>query len=166
MNAKMEQFLLSCSKIDFGEVNLSQGEKNFCNELNDEIDLLCKSLPPSIQTDALLLLMQYFRRTFVGNPSFFMNYHAPAWSIIYWLIYGRPASQGLSPKDIEHAKTAHSMALLLHPLDDHLSDGQLPATHLNLLVRSQAWMRMNHSMRSLAKSLDDGTEIVAVIRHC
>lgn len=160
MNDKMEEFLLSCSRVDFGTINLSKGEKNFCSELNDEIHSLCKSLPPSTQTQALLLLMKYFKNSLGGEFSFFMNYYAPAWSIIYWLIQPRPGCSGLSPKDIANAKTAHSMALLLHPLDDHLCDGQLPVTHLNLLMRSQAWMMMNSSMRSLAENLVDGNQIV------
>lgn len=160
MNAKMEEFFLSCSRIDFGTVNLSKGEKNFCSELNDEIHALCKSLPQSTQTQALLLLRQYFKNSLGGELSFFMNYYAPAWSIIYWLIHHQPGCKGLSPKDIANAKTAHSMALLLHPLDDHLCDGQLPVTHLNLLMRSQAWMIMTNSMASLAENLEDGDQIV------
>ena len=160
MNDKIKEFLLSCSEIGFGEVNLAEGEKKFCSELNDEIHALCKALPPSIQTDALLLLMRYFRRTFVGKPSFFMNYYTPAWSVIYWIIHCRPDRGDLSQQDIGNAKTAHSMALLLHPLDDHLCDGQLAVTHLNLLMRSQAWMIMNNSMRNLAEGLVDGNQIV------
>jgi hypothetical protein len=161
MNEKIEELLLACSEIGFGKVRLSEGEQRFCSELNDEIHALCKALPPSIQTDALLSLMKYFRKTFVGNPSFFMNYYAPAWSIIYWIIHCRPDRVELSQQDIGTAKAAHSMALLLHPLDDHLSDGQLPVTHLNLLIRSQAWVIMTGAMRGLAEGLVDGNQIVA-----
>ena len=157
----MEKFLQACSEIGFGEVYLSEGEKNFCSELNDEIHALCNALPQSVQTDALLLLMSYFRRTFVGNPLIFMNYYAPAWSIIYWIIHGRPDGGDLSQQDIGNAKAAQSMALLLHPLDDHLCDGQLPVTHLNLLIRSQAWVIMTNAMRDLAAGLVDGNQIVA-----
>jgi hypothetical protein len=41
------------------------------------------------------------------------------------------------------------MALFLHPLDDHLNDGQLPASHLHLLLRSQAWLRMQTALREM-----------------
>ena len=53
------------------------------------------------------------------------------------------------------------MALVLHPLDDHLNDGQLQATYLTLLLRSQAWMVMTHALRRLADEIDGGSEIVA-----
>lgn len=159
MENKIENFLLSCSEIDFGAVNLSDGEKEFCSELNKEVFSLCKSLPESTQTDALLLFMEYFRISFGQEYSFFMNYYAPAWSIIYWLIHTKSKSNRLTTEDIENARTAHSMALLLHPLDDHLNDGQLPVTHLTLLLRSQAWMIMNNSMKSLAEALDGSHQI-------
>lgn len=159
MEIKIENFFLSCSEIDFGAVNLSDGEKEFCSELNNEVFSLCKSLPESTQTQALLLFMEYFRISFGQEYSFFMNYYAPAWSIIYWLIHSRSESKRLTIEDIENARTAHGMALLLHPLDDHLNDGQLPVTHLTLLLRSQAWMIMNNSMKGLAEKLDGGHQI-------
>jgi hypothetical protein len=34
------------------------------------------------------------------------------------------------------------MAMFLHRLDDHLDDGEVPATHLVLLLRSEAWRLM------------------------
>lgn len=52
------------------------------------------------------------------------------------------------------------MALFLHPLDDHLNDGQLPATHLNLLLRSQAWLRMHMALTPLAGEVMDGEAVV------
>ncbi|MEE4261810.1 MAG: hypothetical protein V2I56_03910 [Desulfobacteraceae bacterium] len=159
MEIKIENFFLSCSEIDFGAVNLSDGEKEFCSELNNEVFSLCKSLPESTQTQALLLFMEYFRISFGQEYSFFMNYYAPAWSIIYWLIHSGSESKRLTIEDIENARTAHGMALLLHPLDDHLNDGQLPVTHLTLLLRSQAWMIMNNSMKGLAEKLDGGRQI-------
>lgn len=160
MQDNMDKFLRSCAAFEFGTVVLSEEEKNFCTELNNEIHSLCKSLPQSSQAQALLWLMKYFQIPIGQDYSFFMNYYVPAWSIIYWLIYPRTAYTGLQQEDIENAKAAHSMALLLHPLDDHLIDGQLQVTHLNLLLRSQAWMIMNNSMRRLAESLDDGKQTI------
>jgi hypothetical protein len=52
------------------------------------------------------------------------------------------------------------MALFLHPLDDHLNDGQLPATHLNLLLRSQAWRLMHAALPPLAAAVPDGNAMV------
>jgi hypothetical protein len=55
------------------------------------------------------------------------------------------------------------MALFMHPLDDHLNDGQLPASHLNVLIRSQAWMRMNLAAARLAAGVADGESRVAAL---
>ena len=59
MEDKFEDFLSSCSKIDFGSVDLSGREKEFYKGFNGEINSLCDSLPESIQTDALLFFMKY-----------------------------------------------------------------------------------------------------------
>jgi hypothetical protein len=52
------------------------------------------------------------------------------------------------------------MALFLHPLDDHLADGQLPPNHLHVLLRSQAWMRMNAALEQLMRAVPSGGEVV------
>ena len=156
MEGKIEDLLSSCSEIDFGDLNLSDGEKEFCNELNNEIISLCKSLPESTQTDASL----FFMTSFGEELNFFRYFYVPAWSIIYWLIQSSPDDKGLEQKDIINAKTAHSMAMFLHSLDDHLNDNELPVTHLSLLLRSQSWMIMNNALNSLAGRVDEGHEIV------
>ena len=161
MEDKLEDLLSSCSEIDFGAVNLSNEGKEFCRELNNEIISLCKSLPESTQADALLFFMRYFRIPFGQELSFFSNYYVPAWSIIYWLIQSATEGKGLEREDMQNAKSAHSMALLLHPLDDHLNDNEWPATHLFLLLRSQSWMIMNNAWNRLADKVDGGEEIVA-----
>jgi hypothetical protein len=50
--------------------------------------------------------------------------------------------------------------MFLHALDDHLSDGQLPVTHLALLTRTQSWMIMNRAFERLARGVPKGTAIV------
>lgn len=158
---EIEELFLSCSRTDFGAVELSDGEKEFCNELNQEVISLCRTLPDATQTDALMLLMNCFRISLGQELAFFMNYYVPAWSIIYWLIQSAPEGNALKAKDILDAKTAHSMALLLHPIDDHLNDNELPATHLTLLIRSQLWMTMNNALNRLAGTVNGGADIVA-----
>lgn len=161
IDSEVEELLLSCSKADFGAVELSDGKKEFCNELNQEVISLCRTLPEATQTDALMLLMKCFRISMGQELAFFMNYYVPAWSIIYWLIQSVPEGNALNSEDILDAKTAHSMALLLHPIDDHLNDNELPATHLTLLIRSQLWMTMNNALNRLAGMVNGGTDIVA-----
>jgi len=159
MEDKVEGLLSFCSEIDFGAVTLSGELKEFCSEMNDEVISFCKSLPESTQADALLFFMRYFRIPFGRDISVFTNYYAPAWSVIYWLIKSAPVGNGLEKEDRQNAKVAHSMALLLHPLDDHLNDGQLPITHMTLLLRSQCWMLMNTGLNRLADRIDGGKEI-------
>jgi len=160
MKNQIENLLLQCSGLDFGLVELSDGEKEFCSQMNDEVISMCRSLPESTQADALFLLMRCFHIPIGQDLSFFMDYHVPAWSIIYWLIQSMHGEKALKPKDTISAKTAHGMALLLHPIDDHLNDSELPATHLTLLVRSQLWMRMNNALKCMAADVERGTEIV------
>jgi hypothetical protein len=160
VEGRTEDFLTACSSADFGAVCLADGERKFASDLNGEIVLLCKSLPESTQTDALLFLMQY-TGTSIGDESGFLRYYyPPTWSILYWLVQSGPNRERLKEENIRHAKTAHAMAMLLHPLDDHLKDGQLPVTHLNLLLRSQAWLGMNRSAEKLAAGIENGEALI------
>jgi len=160
MEDEFEDLLSSCSAINFGMIDISREEKEFYNDLNNEIMLLCKSLPESAQTDALLFLMDYSKISFGEDLDFFKRYYIPAWSILYWLIHRCHDAGGLGQIDIRNAKTAHSMAMFLHSLDDHLNDNELPASHVALLLRSQSWMIMNHALGTLADRVNGGEEIV------
>lgn len=159
MEDKIKNLLSYCSGIDFGAINLSDREKEFYKELNNEIILFCKSLPESIQTDAIIFSMRYSGISFGEDLNFFRNFIVPAWSIIYWLTQSCPTNNKLTEKYIKNAITAHSMALFLHSLDDHLNDGEMPASHLALLLRSEAWMKMTAAHNVLADSVDGGEEI-------
>ena len=160
MENKLETFLSSCSEMDFGAVHLSDQEKDFYRKFNSEIISLCDSLPESAQTDALLFFMKYSGLSIGQELDFFKNYYIPSWSVIYWLIQCFPNSKESLREEIKNAVTAHSMAMILHSLDDHINDGELPASHLTLLLRSQAWMIMINSLKNLSGCLDKGEEIV------
>ena len=159
MEENLADRVLSYVEIDFGIVNLSEGEKAFCRQLNKEILLLCKSMPESTQIDALSFLMRYAEISFNQEINFFKNYYIPAWSVIYWLIDSCPDDRELTDEDVKNAISAHSMAMFLHSLDDHLNDGQISVNHLSLLLRSQAWTRMNNAVDSLTVGVDGGHEI-------
>jgi len=159
MEDKISDFLSSCSGIDFGDVSLSDEEKEFCRGWNHESILFCKSLPASTQTEALLFFLKYAKTSF-EKLNLFRLYYVPAWSVIYWLIQSDTGGSGLTQADIKNAKAAHFMAMFLHALDDHLTDHQVPATHLTLLLRSQAWMIMNQALSSLADGVDGGAVVV------
>jgi hypothetical protein len=160
MEDKFEDLLSFYGEIDFGKVTMTDGEKLFCLELSNEIVALCRSLPQSAQTDAFLFLMRYLATPFGQPLNFFKNYYAPSWSIVYWLIHAVSAKKPLKQEEKQSVKTAHSMALFLHPFDDHLSDKQLPITHLNLLLRSQAWMLMHQALNCLTNEIEEKEEIV------
>jgi len=159
MDDESTELLSSFTGVDFGDVVLSDEQKEFCREWNHESILICKSLPQSTQTDALLFFLQYAKTSF-EKLNLFRLYYVPAWSIIYWLIQSGPGGRRIKQVDIKKAKAAHFMAMFLHALDDHLCDQQVPATHLTLLLRSQAWMIMNNALSSLAAGVDGGTKIV------
>jgi len=160
MEDKIEDLLSFCSEIDFGAVNLSNGEKKFYSDLKNEIISLCKSLPESTKLDTSLFFMRYFRIPIGQELDFFRDYYVPAWSIIYWLVQSCSSDKVIENQDMKSAITAHTMALFLHSLDDHLNDNEIPATHLTLLLRSQSWMIMINALNRLADGVEKGNEII------
>ena len=149
------------SEIDFGSVDLTDAEQRFYDAFNHEIILLCRSLPVSAQTDALLFFARHSGTAIGATPDFFRNCYAPAWSILFWLVHRTPGSSRPQRPAVKNAITVHAMAIFLHYLDDHVNDGETPATHLVLLLRSQAWRRMNRAMDRLAAQVPGGDEIAA-----
>jgi hypothetical protein len=160
METSISNFLTTCSRLDFGPVNLSEEEKEFSRDLNREILLLCKSLPESVQTEAVLFLLRYLRVSLEEGANFVRYFYAPAWSIVYWLMKSIPGKRRLDLTDLEHAKTGHTMAMFLHAIDDHLTDQEVPVTHLTLLLRSQSWMIMSKAFEKLSGRVEKGTAIV------
>lgn len=160
MEDRIADVLSFCSRVDFGAVNLSREEEAFRGELNHEMLSFCKYLPKSMQTEAALLLVKYLRTSFSEGLNFVNYFYAPAWSILFWLIQSHSDNKKLDPKYIEGTKTGHTMAMFLHAFDDHLADGQLPVTHLALLIRSQSWMIMSRAFEGLARGVENGPAIV------
>lgn len=152
--------LLFYSRVDFGTVNLSREEEEFLGELNRAMLSLCEDLPKSRQTEAVLFLMNYMQASFNGGISFINYFYAPAWSILFWLHQSLSDDEKLEPEYMKEALTGHSMAMFLHAFDDHLTDGQLPITHLALLIRSQSWMIMNRAFERVARYVERGPAIV------
>jgi hypothetical protein len=147
--------------MDFGKVELSKMESIFYRRFRKEILSLCRSLPESAQTDATLFLMQYSGVNLGDELDFFANYYSPIWSILYWLSRDSslPATR-LKGGDVTSAIAAQSMAMFLHSLDDHLTDGQVSVSPLSLLLRSQAWTTMNRAFCNLAKGVPAGERTV------
>jgi hypothetical protein len=160
MEGRIADLLSFCSLVDFGAVNLSREEEAFRGELNREMLSFCEYLPKSMLTKATLFLEKYLHASFSDGHNFVNFFYAPAWSILFWLHRSCPDHRKLGPKYVKDAKTGHTMAMLLHAFDDHLTDGQLPVTHLALLMRSQSWMIMNRAFERLARGVEEGPAIV------
>lgn len=156
----IEKRLSNNRLIQFGAVVLSDGADAFRREMNREVIDLMGSLPGAMHADAAVFFMQDLGIPFIPEFDYFRHYFTPAWSILYWLGQHPAVLPSLTTEDRNHAKTAQAMALFLHLLDDHLNDGQLPPTHLNLLLRSQAWLRMNAAFTQLSAGVANGAEIV------
>jgi hypothetical protein len=151
---RIGDFLVYCRTIDFGKVRLSKMESTFYRRFNNENLSLCRSLPESAQTDSILFLMRYSGLNLGDELDFFANYYSPLWSILYWLCHNCTfPGKRLKKGDVANAVTAHSMAMFLHSLDDHLIDGQVSVSPLTLLLRSQAWTIMNRSFSNLAEGV-------------
>ncbi len=160
VDTRMDHAALSSSPPNrFGAIDLPPALKSFRHALSLEMIALLRSLPRSTHMAAVVFLMQHLGTAFLPRFDYFRHYHAPSWSILYWLAQ-RENRRPLAADHWRDARTAHAMALFLHPLDDHLNDGQLPATHLNLLLRSQAWRRMHTALESLAGRVADGAAVV------
>ena len=143
----------------FGQVNLTPALEKFRHVLNREIIELLHSLPASMHADAVIFFLEHRGTSFIPQFDFFRHYHAPSWTTLYW-IAKHDRSGRLTPRECRWAQTAHAMALFLHPLDDHLNDGQLPPSHLSLLLRSQAWLRMQQALEPLAARVKHGDGLV------
>jgi hypothetical protein len=159
MENRVADLLSFCSKLDFGAVRLSLEEEAFRGQLNHEMISFCGHLPRSVRTEAVLFLVRYLRTSFRDGLNFVNYFYAPAWSILFWLHRSRPDNR-LDRKHMKDAETGHTMAMFLHAFDDHLTDDQLPATHLALLMRSQSWTIMNRAFGRLARGVGKGPAIV------
>lgn len=156
--ADTKLIITKCGDLRFGNIDIGD-RTDFYHRFNSQVSALCRSLPASMQTRAMMFLMEYGRMQ-VGEPlDFFKYYYVPAWSAIYWMMAARDVPVALSEKDTDDALCAQAMAMLLHSFDDHLVDGGIPVTHLTLLIRGQAWRRMNEAIDSFCENLPGGGDI-------
>lgn len=147
------------NELSFGEIKLNNNEINFYKKLNQQIFALCENLPEKIQTDSMLFIMSYFRCQLGLSFEFFKNFYAPSWLIIYHITNLSNRYSNNNQQEIEKSITAQSMAMFLHSLDDHLHDKSIPVSHIVLLIRSQAWMKMNEAINFLTNNNPEYTTI-------
>lgn len=152
-----EALFKKCREINFGRVGIDRAA-GFYRELNEGIVRLCRSLPAAAQAGGMMFAMNYAGIKIGDGLDFFRNYPVPVWSDIYWIGQAAGIPGEISPDLMAQGITAHAMAMLLHSMDDHLADGQVPATHLALLLRSQAWLLMHRSLERFTEGLSGGVE--------
>ncbi len=136
--------------LDFGPVALCADRLALYERLNATIPALCRGLPSSLNAEGLLFMMSYCGLPLGAPLEFFHAYYPPCWTLLHWI------SGGKNDDALEYAVRAHAMAMLLHSFDDHLNDGLIKPTHLNLLIRSQAWVVLRDAIGALTH---DRTEI-------
>ncbi len=145
------------AKIDFGTILCDKSMTGFYERLNETVVGLVRSLPRSVQSDAMFFMMQYGKIS-LGEPlDFFKNYYPPIWTLLYYLL---ERGSGISPDTAESAISSHALALQLHSLDDHLNDGEIPCSHLTLLLRGQAWHLMTASLEKITDNNRYKSEIL------
>ncbi len=149
-----------CSAISFGSVDIGAAE-DFYRRLNGPIMALCRSLPESMRTKAMMFLMEYGRIAVGEALDFFKHYYAPSWSALYWTAAAPGAAGTVSEQDLDDALRCQAMAMFLHSFDDHLVDGGVAASHLTLLLRSQAWRFMMESIGRFCEGLEGGSDMAA-----
>jgi hypothetical protein len=148
------------AKLRFGAVSARPELDAFRGELNRELIDLMQSLPAVLHADTVVFFLHDLKIAILPQFDYFRNYFTPAWSIVFWLERLPVRTAPLAEADRQDARTAHAMALFLHLLDDHLNDGQLQASHLALLLRSQAWRRMHQALEGLRAGVATGAGIV------
>ena len=146
--------------INFGNIELNTGQKELFNLLNHELLDLCRELPGPLQMDATMFLMNYSGCR-MGEPfEFFRKYYVPAWSVLYWM---REKSTSITDEIFLPGISAHGMAMFLHLLDDHLSDGQIKTNHTNLQLRTLAWVKFENEVAAAANTVPGGIETTMVL---
>ncbi len=144
------------ASIRFGQVPLAPADQELKQALNGSLLALCGELPEPLQGSAAIFLS-----TAGGTPpgrfDFIRVFYAPLWTFINHLAPPGDAGQ-------EHRRArairGQAMAMLLHLLDDHLVDGDEPADHMLLQLRTFAWNAFDDSVRELAEREDRGSAMV------
>ncbi len=148
-------------RVDFGRVILEPEAEVFLKNLNTDFLSLLQAIPGTVRTEAALFLLKHAGSLLPQQPNLFRHYYPPSWSILYWIVRKRLRDHEIPDETlVKNARAGHIRAMYLHSLDDHLNDGDLPVSHLALLIRSQAWLEMKTAFEQMALSIDGGHETI------
>ncbi|PJZ69087.1 hypothetical protein CH373_17600 [Leptospira perolatii] len=137
---------------------LLEDEQALLRKMNDALLNACRLMPSSFRSEAVLFLYQYSGSPIGEELNYFKEYYPPSFTILARLMEKNTKSQ--NDQYSGHLIEAHSMALLLHSLDDHLVDQSLILTHLLLQFRTVIWLKYQDSLNYLVQILSDGKKIV------
>ena len=153
-----KSILEQCFSIKFGSIPHPKATDLY-RRLNDQVTVLHRTLPASLQGEAMLFSLKY-AGLHIGDPlDFFKHYYQPVWSVLYWLLNGTGNLKSLPDDLLESILCGHAMAMTLHSLDDHLVDGNIPVSHLTLLIRTEAWRRMSEAIDCFCADFPGGSEL-------
>ncbi|MFD0268009.1 hypothetical protein ACFVGY_15720 [Streptomyces sp. NPDC127106] len=100
-----------------------------------------QGLPAAWRAAVLREVTAHGRSARAPDGDFFARFPPPVWSFLHWV----PAARGAAD-----AERAQALALFLHLWEDHLADGQLPASPGNLGMRALAWQEWARAVHGLA----------------
>lgn len=147
-----------CSKIDFNPIPLDKAQIAILASMNRQIIQLCRSLPLSLQSNAVIAIQEYYTGFEITNLlNFFNKLYPPSWSLIHWMQEANPV---LRPSEMENAFSCQALAHFLCMLDNHLSSGKIPINHLLLQLRTQAWVQYNNNIMKLTQNIAGGEGFV------
>ncbi len=141
-----------CRELSFGEVVPGREEEALYKVLNEQILDLCRGLPQPMQSPGIMFMMEYSGLAPGETLDFYKNYYKPVWTIIYHISKKFEPARSLTEREMETALKGQAMSLFLHSIDDHLTDGQIGTSHLMLLLRTEAWMRMTEAIESFSEN--------------
>ncbi|WP_207766662.1 hypothetical protein [Leptospira hartskeerlii] len=145
-------------RLDFSLSDNPEGTEEFCKLLNRSALSICYGLPISLRTEAVLFLYKHSQNSITEGFNFLRKYYSPSYSILYWI---NESAHGLPWENpwLTLLLESHSSALLLHSIDDHLTDGSLRANHIILQLRTEAWTRYAQSSKLFGREVHDGVLI-------
>lgn len=157
MNSIIEKY----RSLDFGPVKIDEGSEPYLlkKDLNGEITLLCRSLPPSQQAPALIFLMRYAGISIGDEMDIFRNYYAPAWTILMHLgkKTGKTGNFNFPP-----LRRSLAMAMFLHSLEDHMTDEEISTDMLTLLIHGEAYHRYRAGLKEIEGEVEGAPEVTAL----
>ncbi|MEQ9364139.1 MAG: hypothetical protein RIF32_07855 [Leptospirales bacterium] len=118
--------------------------------LNHALLKCCRGLPATIQSRAILFLIQDSGKPWPGAFDYFQRYYPACYSGLLWMNLRAPAPLAAQAPAWRAAIEALATAMALHRIDDHLVDGELGLSHMLLQLRTRLWSRYEEACAAIA----------------